>query len=433
MNLKILSLTLIFTLSVNISFLGAGDCTEKNTNFVNVQKVEEIRVAMLAEFPFFGWIELLPLYVAAIDRYQWTVGNITYKFNLTKIYDQDILDGILTTKNYDLLLVPGGGVGDGEAWTKGFYQLPRVKKWKNNIASFVKNGGGYVGYCGGSMLMAEVYGTPRTIMERQYQTSSIGVSCVKQDFGGIYSFLHKQAGPPAYANFYHEPMDFNTVEGCAKLRSGVPIDVILVKNHPIYDDFLEITQRIIWVGGPGFIIPENPDREVKVVAYYPAEEISDNQSTQIYRWKYTGGICDILFSLLKGLKLCNEQNKPILNAIQYAFFFAGDWTPTNKIIKTNYSSKPCMTAEIYPNENKGRIFLCALHPEYCVWWGGHIENMQDTNENCIDEGLYKWVDITPFNETSGDEISHNWWMMRRQVAWAAKVPDDHLPPIYETS
>lgn len=433
MKLKILTVILILTLVANTSISVIGDTNENNTSFVNNPKAEEIRVAMLAEFPFFGWIELLPLYVAAVDTYQWTVGNTTFKFNVSKIYDQDILNGNLTTEKYDVLLVPGAGVGDGEAWTKGFYHLPGVKKWKDNVASFVKNGGGYVGYCGGAMLMAEVNGTPRTFMERQYQTSSLGVSCVKQDFGGVYSFIHKQAGPMAYANFYHEPIDFTTVEGCAKLRSGVPVDVTILKNHPVFDDFFENTQRIMWVCGPGFVIPENPDREVNVLAQYPLEEISDNQSTQIYQWKYTGGVRGILNGLLKGIKLCNKYNISFVNAFQYAFFLAGDWEPTDNRITITHSSQPCMTAEVYPNENKGRIFLCALHPEYSVWWGGHIENMLDTNENCLDEGLYTWVDIIPSNETMDDEISYNWWMIRRQVAWAAKVSDDNLPPIYGAS
>jgi len=402
-------------------------------NTVHNQTIKEIKVAMLAEFPFFGWGELLPLHVAAVDTYQWTVGNMTYKFNLTKIYDQDIINGNLTINKYDVLLVPGGGVGDGEAWTKGFYRFPRVGQWKNAIASFIINGGGYVGYCGGAMLMAEVYGKPRSFMERQYQTSSLGVSCVQQEFGGVYSFIQKQAGPPAYANFYHEPMDFDTVEGCAKLRSGVPQDVPILTNHPIFDDFLNDTQRIMWVGGPAFVILETPDREVKILARYPVEEISENQSTQIRRWKYTGGMYGILHGVLKGIHLCKEMNAPFVNAFQYAFFFAGDWKPTDELITINHSSKPCMTAEIYPNENKGRIFLCALHPEYSVWWGGHIENMADTNENCLAEALYRWVNMTPSNETSEDEITHNWWMIRRQVAWAAKVPENNLPPIYGAS
>jgi hypothetical protein len=28
-----------------------------------------------------------------------------------------------------------------------------------------------------------------------------------------------------------------------------------------------------------------------------------------------------------------------------------------------------------------------------------------------------------------DEFTYTWWVVRRFVAWAAKIPDDHMPPI----
>jgi hypothetical protein len=43
--------------------------------------------------------------------------------------------------------------------------------------------------------------------------------------------------------------------------------------------------------------------------------------------------------------------------------------------------------------------------------------------------LYQWHDIQPLGSNAAAELSHTWWMVRRFVAWAAKVPDDELPPI----
>ncbi|GAG16051.1 unnamed protein product, partial [marine sediment metagenome] len=40
-----------------------------------------------------------------------------------------------------------------------------------------------------------------------------------------------------------------------------------------------------------------------------------------------------------------------------------------------------------------------------------------------------WKNIGPLSKTAIDEFTHTWWMVRRFVAWAAKVPDIHLPPI----
>ena len=90
-----------------------------------------------------------------------------------------------------------------------------------------------------------------------------------------------------------------------------------------------------------------------------------------------------------------------------------------------------MTAEIYPNENKGRILLCTAHPEYMVWWDGSIEEVDQDGFHCLATGLHRWKNIRPLSKSVTDEMTHTWWMVRRFVAWAAKVPDNHLPPIYE--
>jgi hypothetical protein len=89
----------------------------------------------------------------------------------------------------------------------------------------------------------------------------------------------------------------------------------------------------------------------------------------------------------------------------------------------------CMTTEIYPNENKGRIVLCAAHPEYMIWYNGHIEEVDDSFFNCLANGFHKWKDIKPLSKTLQDELTFTWWIVRRITAWAGKVPDVELPPI----
>jgi hypothetical protein len=64
-----------------------------------------------------------------------------------------------------------------------------------------------------------------------------------------------------------------------------------------------------------------------------------------------------------------------------------------------------------------------------IWWGGHIEEQDDTRFTCLATGLHCWKNIAKLSETLDDELTHNWWMVRRFVAWAAKTPDSRLPPI----
>ena len=76
---------------------------------------------------------------------------------------------------------------------------------------------------------------------------------------------------------------------------------------------------------------------------------------------------------------------------------------SKKIIDLDFSEKPFMTAEKYPNENKGRILLCTTHPEYMIWQDGHIEEADDKKFNCLATGLYQWKDITKLSERIDDD------------------------------
>lgn len=441
MNLKLLAIVIILIMAGSI-FASAVDTA--SVNITNDIETRLVRVAILAEHPT-GWGSAEPVFVQLLDNYQWTAGNKSYKFVVTEIFDKDILKGNLNTDNYDILVVPGGGVGDGEALTKGYPLLPKIKLWKNEIADFIKNGGGYTGYCGGTALIAELEKTPESFLERQYEKSAFGVSSVKIFFKDVADPLLSQLvgkppekmGVAAYAWVPQDDFDLDDADEFNKamdsLYSGVPLDMSILNNHPIFDDVLQDTRRVSWIGGPALILPDDSTKDVTVLACYPTEEMSENESTRIYAWEYTGGVIGLLKALPKGIKLCREFNDPLRFAPTYAYFEARDWEPTNKIIEMNFSNKPCMTAEIYPNEKEGRIILCGLHPEYPIWWGGHLESIENTNENCLGNGLYIWKDTIPKNETIEDENTYNWWIVRRQVAWAAKIPDNDLPPVYGPS
>ena len=119
---------------------------------VNSSRMKIIRVAILAEESM-GWGSGKHFFPVILDGYTWDCEDIIYKFSTTYLFDKDILRGKLNTNDFDVLLVPGGGVGDGQAIMKGFTFLPKVRKWKKNISYFIKDGGGYVGICGGAALM----------------------------------------------------------------------------------------------------------------------------------------------------------------------------------------------------------------------------------------------------------------------------------------
>ena len=395
-----------------------------------------IRVAILADEPI-GWGSGKHYFPIILNDYIWQIKNKSYKFTTKYIFDKDIVHGKLNTKNFDVLLVPGGGVGDGESIMKGLIFLPRVRKWKNNISKFIKDGGGYVGICGGAALITDLKTEnkkPHTILERLYNKSSIGVSCVSSYYNSLafpifYPFQKnhpEKIGAIAYV-FSFAPGE--TVKGDSIITGGIPLDFQILKNHPIFSDLKNDNERIRWWGGPALILPEKPDRDVKILAKYPAQDFTENESIRINAWKYIGGIHGLFLGLIRAFRFIKKENERLCNLFTYAFYFAGNWRRSDKSIRLYFSNKPCITAEIYPNENKGRILLCGAHPEYMIWWGGHIEEVDDGDFNCIAKGFHQWKKIDNLSEKTRDELSYNWWIVRRIVAWAAKVPDNHLPPI----
>ena len=113
----------------------------------------------------------------------------------------------------------------------------------------------------------------------------------------------------------------------------------------------------------------------------------------------------------------------------YIYFFAKLWKKSDKIIDLDFSGKPSITVEEYPNENNARIVLCTSHPEYMIWWDGYITEVKENKEVCMATGFHKWKNVSPFSIDLIEEFTYTWWVLRRFAAWAGKVPDKEMPPI----
>jgi putative intracellular protease/amidase len=397
-----------------------------------------IRVAILAEEPL-GWGSGKHFFPIILQKYTWKIHNTTYIITVKYIFDKDIIHGQLNTSEFDVLLVPGGGVGDGQAVVKGFSSSKKVRRWKKNVSAFIQDGGGYVGICGGTALLTDLKTedkNPRSFLERLYNKSSLGVSCVLSYYKSLafplfYPFQKnypEKIGAIAYV-FSFAPG--KTADGVRIHTGGAPLDFQLCKDHPIFSECAQDTERIRWWGGPALIVPENPDRKVQILAKYPMQDLSDTTALRIHAWRYTGGVRGLFVAFLKAARYIKKENDTLKNLLLYTVYMAGDWTLTDKVIRLDYSNKPSITTEVYPNEKKGRILLCSAHPEYMVWWKGHITEVKTKGRHCLGNGMYQWEDIAPLSQNAKDELTHTWWMVRRFVAWSAKVPDDHLPPIHK--
>ena len=367
-------------------------------------------------------------FVFPLQDYSWTAGEKRYSYNIEYINTNEIMKNNLIKNKYDVLIYPPD--------TADEYIIQRalspLKNYiiKQNIQRFIKAGGGYFGTCGGAFIASNMINDPTSFLERIWKKTCMSISCTNFQISATIPIVNQILKNPentgTHGYIFYSGWDIPPYVD--RPLTGACLDCTINKNHPIFDDYPDSTQRIRWIAAPNLIIPENCDRHIDTIASFPTEEISDNESTNIHHWMYTGGIK----GLIKGL--LNQNGGEIhwidtLPLLMKPFLFAEDWTRLEAIVKTNVSEKPFMTAEIYPNEHKARIVLCTGHPELNTWWGGYIEEIHDHDHNNIYEGFHQWLDVKPYNKTTVDEVRYNFPLIRRSVAWASqKVSDEELPP-----
>jgi len=242
-------------------------------------------------------------------------------------------------------------------------------KWKENVRRFIADGGGYVGICGGA------------------NEASLGIKSPTSPFDRVIN-----AGALAIANVYvddDQQEEWQYLYKSGGLEGGVPIECNLT-SHPIVGVSPDNPRTIRYEGGPGMYEGDSSDPlmgKVIPLAIY-GEEISDK--APIHFWKKVNG----------------------------------KWV-IDRPIKTDLKGKYAAIATTYGN---GRVVLFGPHPEERTVLGGHVEEFLGRNKYTLyrEDYLYRWVNGTPQN------WSYNWWILRRSVAWAAGVEDEHLPPIDET-
>jgi hypothetical protein len=367
-----------------------------------------------------------------IRDYEWKVGNISYSYKIEVLSTKNILNGELNKNDYDIFIYSWEQL-DTNLFFTGLSKLPRNSIRVNEIRKFVENGGGYYASCGGSTVAGDMINEPETYFESLLKKSCLKISCLNIEFhsskiiSSIFPNIESSLSEHAYIEYSGYKLDPSE-----NTYSGIPTICNISKNNPIFDDLIENNRRINWIGAPPYIMPEIPDREIMILARFPDIEFSKNVTTKINHWKFIGGLPSLIKEFFTPHNTDYWNNK--LGRFMNAWVFSKDWVDTGKVVETNISNKPFMTAEIYPNMHKARIVRCSGHPEFAVIWGGHIENEDDHEENTMYEGFYKWVNVTPAKDTIEDEKTYNYWIIRRSIAWASKkVPDNNLPSIYGPS
>jgi hypothetical protein len=436
--IKIIATIIIFIMGCNAFIVTANTNYERKENPPIDNDFQTIRIALFtdekeSDESFYGPYGRTRYFMWALSDFSWKVGKKTYCFDVTLLPTERLLRGELSKDNYEVLLYPPDTANE-KLFYNGFSKLPKNILRKKIINKFIEDGGGYFATCGAAAISGKFANKPKTFIEHMLKNSCLEISGTEIEihtaapiFGQMGGFGPQSVGSLGYLMY----SSWNQTNYSINYHSGICLDVTVCNDHPIFDDYLEGKRKIRWIGLEPLEIPEYPDREITALARFPSQEISDNKTTQIHHWEYTGRISGFIKALFRrGGDIHYWEN---LGVFMKIFVFAGDWEP-DILLETNFSNKPFMTAETYPNHNKARLVLCSGHPEHNVWWGGHLEEIEDTDDNNIYEGFYHWKNVTPEEETVEDEFAYNYWIIRRCIAWASNmVPDNDLPSVYGSS
>lgn len=85
-------------------------------------------------------------------HYGW-IADKEYIIEVERIGYKDVINGL---GKYDVLVIGASG-------RQYFHALN--PKWKENVLRFIKNGGGYIGICGGANIASKGYEKPRFLLD----------------------------------------------------------------------------------------------------------------------------------------------------------------------------------------------------------------------------------------------------------------------------
>lgn len=325
-----------------------------------------------------------PEMMEILDGYKWHY-NKTYRFEADWITDFEIIAGKL--KKYDVVVIPGIG--------KEFWRINKnLSLWKKELRSFVANGGGYFGVCGGANIASLGLLPPSqrgwkhwTMWEWFMNEAAIGIVPVYsyQDMADPFAscIIWKNPFRVGFSAYVWYNLSINGTGICQYCKIN--------NSHPIFKGYENNKRLMRWVAGPALI----PVGNVSILAWFPDENISGkngNKSTSIHAWR---------FSL--------HPKEP--------FDF---WDMENGLIETHLAGKPAGVACKY---GKGRVIIFGHHPEHPVWKGGEIYEVDNKFNHLFGLGLFRWRDRKFLPS------SYNWWIVRRCVAWVAGINEKELPPI----
>jgi len=315
-------------------------------------------------------------YARALN-YSWISGDTTYKFESTIIDGKDVLgqgENDLTTDNFDVLMIG--------ASARSYLVHGQSEKWKENVRDFVASGGGYYGVCGGANAASRGFENPKNLFHKLVNRGVLGIANVyiNDYLIGEWQYLFKFS----YSGFFNN-------HNSDKSIGFVDVNTTVSKsnNNKIFSEYDREYRHIAYAGGPGMYNTTIEDSKygpiVPLLTYN--EELMDSKPLHYY------------VRTLRGWKIFRNVTTTLYDT------FAG--------IATTYED--------------GRVVTYGPHPELRFVVNGSIVETRGFGYLSFVLGRYFGYSYL------GDRPEYtNYWLMLRSIAWAAKIPNENLPPTDDT-
>jgi len=338
--------------------------------------------------------------------YTWEVGDQTYRIKPINI----------TVSNFPTLLNPNNedkvnvllidGIEGPILYTWALFPTLTARR-QAKFKSFIEDGGGYVGFCGGSELPLKFHEEQSSIVEYCYNENSF----LKENYDSKVVVNSKDNSGIPIIDQYSQVLnlDFRTWKPFQFLRywlSGgnpenigalawawetgnypvyaVPMNLKITeegKEHPVLSDYHSDSIYIGWAGGPAIYFEKNHDNPNILNLAYFEDDKSEDENTRIHAWSWRPTERFELLKLIRNfleILFCedddgNQESKAIskgdilLNLFYNLRWWRGwvyDESEYGKLddgVEPDIYHSSLATIEKY-GDNEGRLFLCSCHP-----------------------------------------------------------------------
>jgi hypothetical protein len=235
------------------SLLGVGQPTE----FFLHSSPTEIHLIPTVTIKIALYDSISPAIKQAKDAlmYSWETSNARYEMTVNLVDGPDIIGGGLANSNYDVLVIGASG--------RQYFQgiTPR---WKEEVATFIHNGGGYVGICGGANVVSLGFEQPSSPLDFLINQASLSIANFYINDGQTqeWQYLWKDTG-----------------------KDHIPLRTWIDTESPVFRDHQLEWRNIVYGGGPGMYIGDRLDlAPVQPIAVYLEEPM---RIAPLHYWRPT--------------------------------------------------------------------------------------------------------------------------------------------------